>query len=273
MKRLALLLALSTPLAAADRHPMASAAERTFFDALNASPEKRDAAVRELTTAYAIDATDGRTVLLLGLAHLWTAAEGDSRDPKTIDHLVLAEHHLARAAELNPSDDRIPSWLVPTQASLFSIERRPEMVRASAERLRTAYAKRPAFHSFSVALMSSREKPESERFRAGLEALRQAATRDCADVKDRACLNAPRWPHNVEGFRLFLAEYEARAGNGARATEILTSMKADAAFASWPFQKEHEELTQAVARGSLGDWASPFLGAKRISCQICHQGK
>ncbi|HEV8268785.1 MAG TPA: hypothetical protein VGR00_11140, partial [Thermoanaerobaculia bacterium] len=100
------------------RHPMAEKAEASFFALLNDSQGSPSDVLRDLTTAYAIDPTDARTLVLLGLDHLWMAAEGDQRDPMTIQHLVLADHFFARAQDVNPQDDRIPSWLGPTRLIL-----------------------------------------------------------------------------------------------------------------------------------------------------------
>src|SRR5258706_13819226 len=152
---------------------MAEKAEASFFALLNDSQGSQADVLRDLTTAYAIDPTDARTLVLLGLDHLWMAAEGDQRDPMTIQHLVLADHFFSRAQTVNPQDDRIPSWLGPTRIILAGVERRPAVMKETYASLRAAYEKRPAFHSFSLALVNSRTKPDSPEFKEGLEALRQ----------------------------------------------------------------------------------------------------
>lgn len=270
---LTLSLALATALDAAPRHPMAEKAEATFFDSFNASPDsvsKRDAAIGELTTAYAIDPTDPATALHLGLAHLWTAAESGGQDPSAIPHLVLAERFLTRAQDLAPGDQRIPSWLVPARLSLASIERQKDRQPALYAALVAAYKERPAFHSFSLALVSSHEPKDSPRFQAGLKALRDAAT-ECADAtNDRACGNAPRWPHNVEGFLLFRAEMEAKAGSVDAAKATLTRVAAQPSYESWTFRKQAEEL-RAALDGSGEARTSLFEGRSRVSCQVCHR--
>ena len=186
-------------ISAADRHPMATRAEADFFNALNASPENRPAAIRELTGAYALDPSDARTSVLLGLAHLWTAAEGNRQDPSGLDHLILAEKFLARAAALDPNDERIPSWLVPARITLATLEKDPARVREAFASLREVCAKRSAFHSFTLALLAVQRPPDSPEFQQGLAALRKTIQGDCLDRKDVACGNRPHWPHNAEG--------------------------------------------------------------------------
>src|SRR5689334_11062573 len=112
---------------AAQRSPLAQAAESAFFGVFNGGePKDRAAALFPLMAAYATSPEDPRVNLLLGLNHLWMAAEGDRTNPRVIEDLILAERFLSRAQALNPADGRIPSWLVPVRSSLARIERRPE---------------------------------------------------------------------------------------------------------------------------------------------------
>lgn len=274
----ALLLAGRAP--AAERTPLAENAERSFFHALNDAPQAAAGARDALTAAYATDPSDGRTAVLLGLAHLWAATEAAPRDLRAIEHLYLSERFLSRAQELDPKEERIPSWLVPVRLSLAGLERRPERAGELIETLRAAYRKDPSFHSFSIALVNVSAAPGSPRFQEGLEALRKALASRCRDEGESACRNAPRVPHNVEGFALFAAEYEARAGNLPRAADLLDALKTEPTFAAWPFKAEAEELHAAVeaarhdvsARPALDARALSFGREKRISCLLCHGG-
>ena len=264
---------LALPAPAAERHPLARSAERTFFAALDGDPTRREGALVELATAHAIDPTDARTCLLVGLGHLWSAAEAAPRDPGAIEQIVLAEHYLARAQELDPSDERIPSWLAPARVSVASIERTPEKIAAAIASLEEAYARRPAFHSFTLALLAGQSAPGSARFERGRAALRDVLGKPCDEAKDRACGNAPRWPHNSEGYLLFAAEYEARAGDRDAARALLARLKAGAGYASWPYRAEAEELLASLAGVPGTPRASSFAAEKRIACQVCHRGK
>ena len=267
---LLLVLSLGAGAAAAGRSPLSLNAERTFFHALNEDASQRKAALRQLTTAVAVDSLDGRSNLLLGLCHLWIAAEGSRADPEVINHVILAEHYLARAQKLAPSDQRIPSWLVPTQIALGKIEQRPEDADRLFHSLLDAYELDPAFHSFSVALLSFDSPRESERFRTGLEALRTAMA---CPPDNPVCANRPQWPHNVEAFSMFVADYEMKVGDVARARAALENARTSPAFDSW---RHAGELTDRLA--NVEDYAARYANADpeddppapRLGCAACH---
>jgi|KBSSwiStaDraftv2_1062776.scaffolds.fasta_scaffold00001_155 hypothetical protein len=263
---------------ATGRHPMAVQAESSFFTALEETPATRDAALGELLMAYGIDSTDGRTATLLGLGHLWAAAEGGDRNPKAIEHLLLAERFLTRAGELNPTDDRIPSWLMPARMALAGVERRPDRFPELYAGLIEAYGRRPAFHSFSVGLVNSHQKPGTPRFEEGLKAVRSAYTVCRKESPDRSCGNPVHAPHNREGFALFAAAYEVRAGNLPEAAELLEGSRGLDSYASWPYRERSEELRVAVAAALKGDSAAMeerTAAALKTggSCRACHGSK
>jgi hypothetical protein len=270
--------AIATGAAGSGRHPIAEKAEAAFFATFNGfqgEEPAKSATLRPLLGALASDPTDARTLLLLGLNHLWIVAEGDRNDPVALEHLFLAERYLARAQELDPKDRRIPSWLVPVRLSIAGIERQqgryPEILRD----LQAAYAEDPIFHSFSVGLLGIAEPKTSPAFTQGLAALR--ATVGTCDA-DPSCENTPRWPHNREGFLTFFADYELRAGNVDQARELLLKVRQEPDYPRWPFKAEAEDRWNNLERyASLyanqdpGD-DPPHLMQNRISCQACHRG-
>lgn len=269
-------LVVASSLRADGRHPLAVRAEQSFFEALVDAPEKRDGAIRELMTAYAVDAKDARTSLLLGLAYLWSASDSADRDPMAIQHLVLSERFLARASKLDPKDGRIATWLVPARLILSGIDREPERSGELLAELREAYRKRPFFHSFSLGLVGAQSKPDSPAFREGLEALETVLSKRCPEEADRACLNAPHWPHNREGFVVFAAEYQARVGNLPRSKELLERAAQIPEYAAWPFKKDAEELNAAIESARAGDPTALKAHAKSSragSCRSCHGGR
>ena len=154
------------------RHPLAVKAEEGFFATLNGNPKAKAAPLRDLMTAYAVSPEDARVNLLLGLNHLWLAAEGDATNPMTIDHVILAEHFLARAQKLDPSDRRIPSWLTPARLSLAGIHKEKDKGEESLRDLQAAYSEDPNFHSFTLALIGVSSDRKSPEFQRGLAALR-----------------------------------------------------------------------------------------------------
>lgn len=253
------------------RHPMALKAEATFFALLNDATGTHEAARKGLTTAYALDANDPRTATLLGLDELWLASQGGGADPMAVPHLVLSEHYLARARALNPKDERIASWIVPARLALLGVERRGEGSREPYEELRAAYEKNPGFQSFSLALVSSHQPADSPGYQQGLAALRAVLAGGCREAGNPSCNNRPRWPHNVEGFVFFAAEYEAKAGNLDRAASLIAELKSRPDWPTWPYQEYARELEEKVAAARTHPVS--FAPGKRSTCESCHRGK
>ncbi|HKV08821.1 MAG TPA: hypothetical protein VJ725_11825 [Thermoanaerobaculia bacterium] len=280
---LVLIPVLAQPAAPApSRAPVAMMAEKGFFEAFNGGAADRGAPLRLLMAAWATDPNDARTNLLLGLNHLWMAAEGDRNDPRVIENLLLSEHFLARAERLNPADRRIPSWLVPVRLSLAGLERQPEKREELVQGLLAAYAEDPVFHSFSVALLSFGEPRGSEGFARGLEALRQAEG-DCQQKEegaDMSCQNTPHWPHNREAFVTFRADYELKAGHPEKAREILEHVRQMPSYPGWSFRSGVEDRLQNLeAYAKLyanddpkDDPPSLMSMESRAACQSCHRG-
>lgn len=257
------------------RHPAARAAEATFFEAFNHTG-KSEAPLRPLLQAWSADSGDARVNLLLGLNHLWLAAEGDRTDARVIEQLLLSETYLSRAAALAPDDDRIPSWLSPVRMALAEIEGDAAAFAAERDRLLAAYAGDPAFHSFSVGIMGFPKERGSELFRTGLDALRAVAQTGC-EPDDPSCKNLPPWPHNIEGYLTFMADYELKAGHGDRADLLLAQVRALPTFGDWPFadevtdRLENRDLYLALyADDDPGNDPPSIIGSH--GCSSCHFG-
>ncbi|MBK8977902.1 MAG: hypothetical protein IPM29_18495 [Planctomycetes bacterium] len=247
----------------------ASAAEATFFAALVDGDGTPQDAARLLLLDALQRPHDARPALLLGLAHLWRAAEGDHRDPGLVDELLLAERWLARAADLDPSEDRLPSWLVPARIAIARTFGDPGAIPALREPLLAAARRDPAFHGFAVGLLGYGAARDSNAFAAGLAALR--ATVADADPTDPSVRNEPRWPHNREGFLLFAASYEQRAGEAGRALTLLDRVEAIPSFADWPFRAEVEARRTAWRAGRDPDAGGEFM--QRNACVVCHRAR
>jgi hypothetical protein len=261
------------------RSPFAVAAEKGFFQTFNGgAPGDRSAPLRLLMAAYATDPKDSRTNLLLGLDHLWMAAEGGRTDPRVIEDLMLADRFLARAQTLDPLDQRIPSWRVPVRMSLATIEREPARQKEIVGELLAAYEKSPNFHSFSVALLGFGNPKGSPEFQRGLAALQRV--KGCGE-EDAACQDRPRWPHNREGFITFHADYELKAGHPDRAAELLRVAQAEPGYPSWPFRGEVEDrlknldlYAKLYADADPGNDPPMLMASERGGiCQTCHRGQ
>jgi hypothetical protein len=270
---------------AGGRPPIAEQAEAGFFATFNGfqgDEQAKSAPLRGLLAALATSPSDARTNLLLGLNHLWLAAEGDRTDPRILEHLFLAEHYLARAQELDPTDRRIPSWLTPVRLSLARIERKEDRQEEILHDLQAAYAEDPVFHSFTVALLGIGEPRTSPAFRQGLAALR-ATVETCPSEPastDPSCQNTPHWPHNREAFLTFYADYELKAGNVDHARELLQKVLQNPDYSRWPFRTEAEDRWKNLERYAAlyanqdpGDDPPHLMASqKHIVCQSCHLG-
>jgi hypothetical protein len=269
---------LAAGAAATGRHPLAVKAEESFFATFNGNPKVRTAPLRDLMTAYAVSPDDARINLLLGLNHLWLAAEGDMTNPTTIDHLILAEHFLARARKLDPSDRRIPSWLAPVRLSLAGIHKDKDTREQSLRDIQAAYAEDPNFHSFTMALLGVGSGRQSPEFQRGLAALR-ATPGGCAEAEDPSCENRPRWPHNREAYITFFADYELKAGHTDRARALLVRAQQEPTYSSWRFRSEVEDRLKNLeayaalyANADPGDDPPHLMVNGGSMCQSCHSG-
>ncbi len=264
---------------AAARHPMAESAEAAFFRVFNEQPQTPDAALQDLMIAYYLDPEDAQTNRLLGLNHLWLAAEGDRQNPRVIEHLYLAETFLLRAQARAPEDARMPSWVLPTQTSLAVIEQDEDRVRAAQQAMVEAYETDPNFHSFVVGLQAFDAPKDDPRFRFALEAMRAAA--GCTATGDDSCENHPRWPHNIEAFMVFAADFELKAGNRGQAEAILNAVKQVKGYDTWPYRSVVDErlaeLDDRAARyandNANDDPPSLFTGSNEAACQACHRAR
>ena len=251
-------------------------AESQLFQALNEKPKRGKNSLEGLTLAYAVAPTDGRTNLLLGLNHLWLAAEAPRQDPMTLQHVILADYFLGRAERLT-GDYRIPSWRIPIQMTLA---RRDGDQKAADRHYATflkAYKKNPDFHSFVLALLAFDEPVDSKAFQRGLQAMRAAES--CGE-HNPSCQNLPRWPHNIEAYAVFMADFEAKAGDEAAARKWLALAEQYAATTSWAYLpaiiERQQQLPERMARYANADRqddpTSLFDEYQQETCQLCHRG-
>ncbi|MEL7058801.1 MAG: hypothetical protein AAGN46_02125 [Acidobacteriota bacterium] len=268
-------LASEGPADGRTRHPAAIAAERSFFEAFDRG-ERSPEILRPLAQAWAMAPADARTNLLLGLAHLWLVAESDRTEARIIEHLLLADSYLVRAARLDPSNGRMASWIAPTRIALAQLEGDEEAAAAALESLREAYADDPNFHSFTLAMLAFGAPRDSPRFAEGLKALRTVAGSTCHD-DDPSCRNTPRWPHNREAYLTFTADFELKAGHPERAVQLLELAMEMPGAEDWPYRSEASyRLDAAPQLAALYADDDPLNDPPSLiethACTACHQG-
>lgn len=264
---------LPSPPQSPGRAPAAVRADAAFFSALNRDPSQRAVAIAALGEAALAAPRDGLVALHMGLAHLWCAAERRDDALPVRDRLILAIHELRRAASLRPDDDRIPSWLLAATASLARLESDPAADAAAVEALAAHAATDPCFHAVALAILSFEHPADSPAFRRALTAMQAAA----ACPPDRpATTNQPRWPHNLEGFSIALAEMQIKAGDRAGAERMLLSILSRPSAQHWPFRTLADDRLDRLAglsRDAAAGRATPFVlhATSGVSCSICHQ--
>ncbi|MGF1509758.1 MAG: hypothetical protein ACFB9M_09700 [Myxococcota bacterium] len=254
-----------------DDEPTGAAGEAVFFDALVRGEGHAVQTMRSLRLDVLRNPTSARPQLLLGLAHLWHAAESPAQGPQLLDHLLLASVWFERVSVLDPTESRLPSWRVPTALALAHLLDAPERASAAEGRLKAAFRADPGFHGFAMGLIGWTAAVDSERFREGLRAVRRtAALAASLHSSDPSVQNRPRWPHNREGFLLLAADYERRAGELARALRMLERIEQVPDVDTWPFRSEIDARRDAwngaaqPPRPTKG-WMHPH------GCVVCHR--
>ncbi|MBL9148527.1 MAG: hypothetical protein JNM94_07515 [Phycisphaerae bacterium] len=280
--RLALALAAAVGVAAAtlgQSSPPATTSEppprakTLFFEALQRAPERRADAIRALgANACSSDAADS-DLLLLGLAHLWKAADGSTHGIDRHSNAVIAEHWLRRARERDPGDTRIPGWIASARVVIATDEGRDDDRRAAIDELAKLSDADPCFHAVPLSIASFSAPRGSAEFTQALKAMNAAF--DCG--RERGAGDGPRWPHNVHGFLVGLADMRLKAGDRAGAEAALTIAEARTGSETWRYRGEIEkrfaELDERLRRYGNDDPTDDppyFLGAGGASCLACH---
>ena len=249
--------------------------ETAFFEALNGHPDRRESALALVRSQVVKVPDDARAVLLLGIGHLWTAAENPPKREVAIEHLILARHSLERASRLNPADDRIASWLLSAEVGLAEAEGREADAVASLKKLLEHARRDPCFHSVAYAI-SVWEGPRDRAELAEAQKLLEAAAACNAD--DPSVRNMSRWPHNVEGFLVGLSDVALKRGDRARAMACLVAAESWPGAEKWPHLSEVEhrrrDFAERAARFADADPGNDprfiFERGGPVSCIACH---
>lgn len=241
--------------------------EAALFAALVHGQGGVDEVVRPLLLDAMQQPEHARPLLLLGLATLWRATEGEPQDPRRIEHAMLADAYFQRVARLEPKEHRLASWQVPAQ---LAVQRSLGGSAPTAELLAPllqALADDVRFHSFAVALIARKQASDAPLFQRALAALRQ--TIGGVDAADATLQNRPHWPHNREGYLLMAADFEWRAGKVERAQQLLSRIEVEPSFAQWPYRDEVKRRAVAWRSGQelQGDDVFELRG-----CSVCHRG-
>lgn len=247
--------------------------EVAFFDALNRDASRRSEALASLRTRVEGAPDDARAVLLLGVAHLWVAAENPPDAAVALEHLILARHYLARAIVLNPVDDRIPTWLHSAEISLAQAEGREADAADALAKLRAHAQRDPCFHSVAFAISVWDEPRESDALAEAQKYLEHAAA---CNAEDPSVRNMDRWPYNVQGFLVGMSDVALKRGDRSRALGSLIAAESWPGTESWPHRGKVEIRRRDFdARAELfadEDPAFIFERGGPVSCVSCHQG-
>jgi hypothetical protein len=249
-----------------------------FFDALQRRPERRSEAIRRLCasiiSADPAAGPDPKEVLHLGLAYLWSASSAADRSER-FEQALLARHWLERAMALAPEDDRIGSWRWSAAALVADLEQDDAALAAARRELVALADVDPCFHALALGIVSFADGRTSPAFRAALDAMNTAfaCTGDDPSIRNR-----PRWPFNVQGFLVGLADMRLKAGDLPGAEAALVIAEANESTPSWRFKALLDErfATLKVRAERFGD-VDPsndpdfvFATGSPFSCVACH---
>lgn len=246
---------------------------RYFWDAFQHHPERRSDAIARLSArALAQDAT-AKEVLYTGLAHLWALAEGGGDTVQSHAHAVLAEHWLARAEAAAPADPRIAGWRQSAAWAIADAEHDEAARRAAVARLEALAQAEPCFHSVPLGIVAFDLPRTHQGFTTALAAMEAAfACGAASGGQDR-----PKWPHNVAGYLVALADFRLKAGDLAGAEAALVIAEARESTAHWPHRRLLDERLLALRERAVlyadADPANdpPFaLRSGTVSCSACH---
>lgn len=262
---------------AADRPQDPKAGEgvaiQSFWDAFQHHQERRSDAIARLSArALAADAT-AKERLYAGLAHLWALAEGGGDAVQSHAHAVLAEHWLARAEAADPADTRIAGWRQSARWAIADLEHDEAARAAAVARLEALAHAEPCFHSVPLGIVAFDLPRTHEGFTKALAALEAAF----ACGAERGGQDRPKWPHNVAGYLVALADFRLKAGDLAGAEAALVIAEARESTAHWPHRRLLDERLGALRERAVlyadDDPANdpPFaLRSGTVSCSACH---
>lgn len=253
--------------------PRPKSPKSLFFEALQRDPARRPDAMAALAAAACSPNATETDALLYGLAHLWKAADGSTHGPERHANAVVAEHWLRRARERDPGDTRIPGWIASARVVIATDEGRDDDRRAAIDELAKLSAADPCFHAVPLSIASFSAPRTSAEFAQALAAMNAAF--DCG--RNGSASDGPRWPHNVHGFLVGLADLRLKAGDRAGAESALVIAEARAGSETWRFRAEIDrrfaELDERIRRYGNDDPSDDppyFLGAGGASCLACH---
>ncbi len=287
---------------------LAKRARNVFHESLAAGQYDRlPEALRLLTAAYLENPRDPSVAFLLGMAHLWKVAERSrepQRDPTITDHLILADKYLTEAHRLNPTDFRIPGFEGSVKMALGSIHQDERIKREGYFILKDGMKRYPEFNFFTMSFVLANAPREDPKFADAVEyawknveiCVGHKVGRTASDVarlaedlrtalspsaaiaggsKDRACMNPPTAPHNMEGFLLHMGDLVVKKGDVESGREIYKLARLSPTYPAWPYGDvldkritEAEERARLFASGAKPEPELMFNSA--YACVGCH---
>jgi hypothetical protein len=242
----------------------------------------RGSMIAELKRAAAEQPREEEFALLLGLASLWRAAEGDGLEDGllALDSLATAETELTRAYALCPSDYRITSWLGSLKVRMGRLLDDPAQIDKGVALMDEGIAHYPEFVTFTKLLVYADAPPDDPTFKEALAVVDSYKELVIACKKTRypACINTPKTPHNLQGGAIFAGDLYARAQDRARALEAYMAAKIAPDWASWKYQDALEErirtldarMAAAASASAFDDFETAWNSAQLV-CSSCHR--
>ncbi len=291
--------------------PDAVAARELFWDTFdNDRIDQLPAMVNTLTAASLEHPTDPSLYRLLGHAHFWWFVErerihealgGSEYGAMATDHVVLSEHYLAQAKELDPDDKRMHAWLGGSMLVVGGLRGDEVTQRRGYFETKRGIDSYPEWNLVTSGFIFGVPPVDSPAFPAAVDAMWDAleqcqggpidrSTFDASGIVGRdpkppreeaeTCWNKDRlYPYNQQGILFQTGELAMKGGDTALAKQLYEVVQSTPDYETWP-RKHLVESRLADLDSLAAGWEKrradpaaeepPYLLTSGHSCSVCH---
>jgi len=265
-----------------DAAALAAAGEAAFFDTLAGRVNREEETINLLASATGANPADGRSFFLLGMMHLYRAAQ-QLTDYSHPSEFVLAEVGQAQTAldaavPLIPEDTRVPGFRGAVTYLNGVVHDDPARRELAVQQLRAAIILYPDFNNFSLlGSVAPVVAPSDPLFLEALDLVRGAISSGCNPMtQPRICGNEGKAPHNVQGAMLIFGDMYTKAGDANQANVYYRLGVALPGADTWKFRALAEaRIADSAERAARWNDTDPsndprFIGSGPEACAYCH---
>jgi hypothetical protein len=281
-------------------HPAAgNDAEQSFWTAFHAQDFGITGAVaQQLKAAHDANPKAVETERLLGLVHLWRAAEAD-RDPPSatetrLDSGMIAVPYLNEVHAADPGDALTSAFLALDAYEFGVITNEPTKIAEGKAMMDAAFAQDPITVAFGEMFITAQLPPADPDVAKGVDVMVHAIELctnatidrdhpDLSGLKDaiaaargkRFCWNSPVAPHTLEGVFFFIGDNYLKMNRVDVAKTWYENAQSSESYSTWP----HKPVVESRLASDLGARAAayqgdatkwPAIGDPPYLCGVCH---